>query len=197
MRRVVIVSSHARPMLRSMELMIRCRLPDAPGSLARLAGALGEVGADIQAVEVVEVRDGAALDDLVVIVEGAEHARRALDALRALDGVEVVRSGPSRGDPADAITRAAVSLEALLTGSVEADEGIATLVGGILRADRAEVVDEPPSDRADRLVLPCATGWLVLRRDHDFTDTERQRAVALARTASWAAVAASPARDAG
>ncbi|GEM_PF-2927306 len=175
-----------------MELMIRALLPDAPGSLARLAGALGEAGADIQAVEVIEVIDGRALDDLVVAVGGAEHARRVLAALADLPDVEVVRSGPSRGDPADAITRVAVGLEALLTGSSAAEDGIATLVGGILRADRAEIVDDPPRERAHRLVLPCPEGWLVLQRDHDFTDTERQRALALTRTASWAAVAADP-----
>ncbi|WP_300599205.1 ACT domain-containing protein, partial [uncultured Nocardioides sp.] len=36
--------------------MLRVELPDVPGSLGRLAGAIGEAGGDIEAIEIVEKR---------------------------------------------------------------------------------------------------------------------------------------------
>ncbi|HEY3004627.1 MAG TPA: ACT domain-containing protein, partial [Kribbellaceae bacterium] len=48
--------------------LLRLILPDRPGSLGTVASALGEVGADIHAIEIVEHRrdDGTAVDDVVV-----------------------------------------------------------------------------------------------------------------------------------
>ena len=43
--------------------MMRVELPDVPGSLGRVAGAIGEAGGDIDAIEIVEKRDGFAVDD--------------------------------------------------------------------------------------------------------------------------------------
>lgn len=50
-----------------MAFLLRVALPDRPGSLGQLATALGTVGADIEAIEVVERRfDGTAVDDVLV-----------------------------------------------------------------------------------------------------------------------------------
>ncbi len=71
-----------------MSFLLRVRVPDRPGSLGALATALGSVGADILSVDVVERKDGTAVDDLVV-----DLPRRALpDALiTAAEGLEGVR----------------------------------------------------------------------------------------------------------
>ena len=49
-----------------MSYLLRVVLPDRPGSLGALATALGEVGADIVSLDVVERGLGVAVDDLVV-----------------------------------------------------------------------------------------------------------------------------------
>lgn len=167
-----------------MELVVRCSLADQPGSLARLAAAVGEVGVDIEAVEVVDVLDGRAIDDMVVVVDGPERAQQLLDHLGRLDDVEVIHSGPSRGHPGDAVARAAVSLQAILEESVDVESGIQRLVGGLLRADHADIVDDPPSSRSTRLVVALGERWLVLTRSYPFTPTEHHRAEALGRVAA-------------
>jgi len=45
-------------------LLLRVELPNVPGSLGRLASAIGAAGGDIEAIEIVEKRyDGTAVDD--------------------------------------------------------------------------------------------------------------------------------------
>ncbi|HEV2930725.1 MAG TPA: ACT domain-containing protein, partial [Propionibacteriaceae bacterium] len=46
--------------------MMRVSLPDRPGSLGSVATAMGGVGADINAVEIVEKGDGTVVDDFIV-----------------------------------------------------------------------------------------------------------------------------------
>jgi hypothetical protein len=47
--------------------LMRIALPDRPGSLGSVATAMGGVGADINAVEIVEKRvDGSVVDDFIV-----------------------------------------------------------------------------------------------------------------------------------
>ncbi|KHL17849.1 UNVERIFIED_CONTAM: amino acid-binding protein, partial [Mumia flava] len=50
-----------------MAFLLRIELPDVPGSLGAVASALGEAGADIHAIEIVEHRsDGKAVDDVLL-----------------------------------------------------------------------------------------------------------------------------------
>ena len=45
-----------------MPYLLRVELPDVPGSLGRVASAIGEAGGDIEAIEIVEHRrDGSAV----------------------------------------------------------------------------------------------------------------------------------------
>lgn len=163
-----------------MEVMLRCRVPDRPGALATLAGVVGECGGDIQAVEVLETGDHA-LDDLVVVVEEAAQLQAMLDRIRALEGYTVVHAGPSRGHPGDAVTRIAVRLQGLMSGAMTLEHGLAALIGGLLRASRAELlaagVSAEPTDR--RMVLAVDGRVLVVERDYRFADVERERAQAL------------------
>ncbi len=166
-----------------MEVMLRCQLPDRPGALAALAGAVADAGGDIEAVDVVEVSEGHALDDLFVLVGPPGGLRALVERLGSLDEVEVVHVGPSRGHPADAVTRLAMGLEALLNGAMDVEHGLTSLLGGLLHASAArfDAPDEAPDADPHALVLPVDGRVMVVRRDYRFTRTERLRAEAVAR----------------
>jgi len=168
-----------------MEVMLRCRVPDRPGALATLTGAIGESGGDIQAVDVVETADGHAVDDLLVVVDEPAQLQRILDRVRALEGFTVVHAGASRGHPGDAVTRIAVRLEGLMSGAMTLEHGLAALIGGLLRASRAELLPAGGSEEAtdQRLVLAVDDRVLVVERDYRFAAVERERADALLRVA--------------
>lgn len=163
-----------------MEVMLRCELPDRPGALALLAGAVSHAGGDIQAVDVVETAGGRALDDLVVVVEPAA-LQGLVDRLRSTEEIQLVHAGPSRGHPGDAIGRFAISLEALLTGAMTPEGAAIALVGGLLRADGVELASPATAPRQGSKVLLLGFDHrlLVARRAYRFTDTERARAAAI------------------
>lgn len=167
-----------------MELMLRCAVPDRPGALAQLASAISAAGGDIHSVDVVEHDDGRALDDLEIILDD-DRVPTLLEEVTALDEVEVVHAGPSRGRTGDAVTRMSIALGALLDGSAEVRRGMCTLIGGMLRARSAELVAATQAPEADPQVLTLHAGddVLVLRRDYRFTATERERAQALLQVA--------------
>lgn len=167
---------------------MRCQLPDEPGALATLAGTIGELGGDIQAVDVVEHEHGVVLDDLLVLIDG-ERGSALLERLAEMDDVVLVHVAPSRGHPGDAVTRLAVGLEALLTGQAPPEQGLATLVGGQLRAGSAELMPrgQAPEGSSKTLVLDVDERVLVLTREYRFTATERERAAALVRLSLLAA----------
>ncbi|WP_139979439.1 ACT domain-containing protein [Nocardioides litoris] len=74
-----------------MPFLLRVELPDVPGSLGRLASAIGEAGGDIEAIEIVEKRhDGTALDDVMLDVAPGVMPDSIVSACHALDGVRVV-----------------------------------------------------------------------------------------------------------
>lgn len=165
-----------------MEVMLRCELPDRPGALAALAGAVADAGGDIEAVDVVEVSEGRALDDLFALVPPG-GLRALVERLESLDEVEVVHTGPSRGHPADAVTRLAMGLEALLNGAMDVEHGLTSLLGGLLHAAEARfhAPEEAPDADPYVLVLPVGGRVMVVRRDYRFTRTEGLRAEAVAR----------------
>jgi hypothetical protein len=74
-----------------MPYLLRVELPDVPGSLGRVATAIGMAGADIEAIEIVEKRDdGTALDDVLLETEPGTMPDSIVSACNALDGVQVV-----------------------------------------------------------------------------------------------------------
>ena len=172
-----------------MEVILRCEVTDEPGSLAELAGTIGGAGGDIQSVEVVgHGRDGHVLDDLVIVGD-ADTLRTVVQTIDEHPHVRLVHAGPSRGHPGDAVTRMSVGLEALLTGLAGADQGIISLVGGLLHAGSVQLVapGEAPVPQRRRLVLPLDERTLVVERDYPFTDTEHERARSLVRLCATAA----------
>ncbi len=171
-----------------METTLRCSVPDRPGALAAVAGAIADAGGDIAAVDVVETAGGVALDDFVVEV-GEGRLAGLVDGVGAVDGVHVVHVGPSRGVPGDAVARLALGLESLLNGAMALEHAVTTLVGGLLGARSAELVSPDRSPRPGDKVFVAAFDErvLVVRRDYRFTDAERARAAAILRACIEAA----------
>ena len=75
-----------------MPFLLRVELPDVPGSLGRVASAIGEAGGDIEAIEIVEKRheQGTAVDDVLLEVAPGVMPDSIVSACTALDGVRVV-----------------------------------------------------------------------------------------------------------
>lgn len=74
-----------------MPFLLRVALPDVPGSLGRVATAIGEAGGDIEAIEIVEHRsDGVAVDDVLLETSPGTMPDSLVSACNALEGVEVL-----------------------------------------------------------------------------------------------------------
>jgi hypothetical protein len=74
-----------------MPFLLRVELPDVPGSLGRLATAIGEAGGDIEAIEIIEKRhDGVAVDDVLLETVPGALPDSIVSACTALDGVKVL-----------------------------------------------------------------------------------------------------------
>ena len=73
-----------------MPYLMRVELPDVPGSLGRVAGAIGEAGGDIEAIEIVEKRDGFAVDDVLLEMAPGTMPDSVVSACSVLDGVSVL-----------------------------------------------------------------------------------------------------------
>lgn len=70
---------------------MRVELPDIPGSLGRVATAIGAGGGDIEAIEIVEHRtDGTAVDDVLLEMAPGAMPDSVVSACNALDGVRVI-----------------------------------------------------------------------------------------------------------
>ncbi len=73
-----------------MPYLLRVELPDVPGSLGRVATAIGEAGGDIGAIEIVEKHDGFAVDDVLLDIANGTMPDSIVSACGTLDGVSVL-----------------------------------------------------------------------------------------------------------
>jgi hypothetical protein len=72
-------------------LLLRVEIPDVPGSLGRVASAIGGAGGDIEAIEIVEKGyDGTAVDDVLLETVNGAMPDSIVSACNALDGVKVL-----------------------------------------------------------------------------------------------------------
>src|SRR6478672_8658157 len=70
--------------------LMRVALPDRPGSLGAVASAMGSVGGDINAVEIVEKgSDGVVVDDFIVDLPPGRLPETIITACHRLEGVRV------------------------------------------------------------------------------------------------------------
>ena len=121
--------------------LLRLILPDRPGSLGRIAGALGEVGADIHAIEIVEHRrgDGTAVDDVVVDLPSGVLPDRLVSACNTVPDVEVIwfsRYGAGGGLHMDL-----EAVEQMTAAPAEAIEVLVEQAPAVLHADWAALLD--------------------------------------------------------
>jgi hypothetical protein len=73
-----------------MSYLLRVELPDVPGSLGRLASAIGTAGGNIDAIEIVERRDGMAVDDVFLAANAGVMPDSIVSACTSLEDVQVL-----------------------------------------------------------------------------------------------------------
>lgn len=74
-----------------MPFLLRVELPDVPGSLGRVASAIGEAGGDIEAIEIIEKRgNGTVVDDVLLETAPGAMPDSVVSACNRLDGVQVI-----------------------------------------------------------------------------------------------------------
>ena len=74
-----------------MPFLLRLELPDVPGSLGRVASAIGEAGADIEAIQVVQkTASGRVIDDVLLELPPGKMPDSVVSACSVLDGVRVL-----------------------------------------------------------------------------------------------------------
>ena len=74
----------------SFSATVRVRLDDHPGSFARLAAAIAEAGGSLGAIDLVRVERGTKIRDVAVLAADASQLDRIVDAMRNVDGADVV-----------------------------------------------------------------------------------------------------------
>jgi malate dehydrogenase (oxaloacetate-decarboxylating) len=73
----------------SFSATLRVHLEDRPGMFARLAGAIGEAGGNLGAIDLVRVERGTKVRDVTVLAADEEHIGRIVEAVRAVPGITV------------------------------------------------------------------------------------------------------------
>jgi malate dehydrogenase (oxaloacetate-decarboxylating) len=75
----------------SFAFTARCRLLDEPGTLGRLTSLIGNLGGNIDAIDLVRKEDGAITRDLTILAASVDHVQELLDAIGELHGVDLVK----------------------------------------------------------------------------------------------------------
>lgn len=121
-----------------MSYVLRVVLPDKPGSLGAVASALGRVGADILAMDIVERSYDTAVDDIVVELPSGKQPDVLITAAETVLGVRVesVRPDPGVADR----HREWELVEAIAAQPGKAIETLARMLPKVLRAGWAIVV---------------------------------------------------------
>ena len=79
--------SHHSP---GYSLTIRLRYPDRPGALGRITTTIGEANGLIGAIDVVDSQESYIVRDITIDATNVAHGEQVVEALKALDGVEVL-----------------------------------------------------------------------------------------------------------
>lgn len=136
-----------------MSHLLRLVLPDRPGALGAVATALGEAGADILSVDVIERSHGHAVDDLVLELPVGKLADSLITAAGSVPGVRVESIRPYAGtmDPHR-------ELEVLDRLAAQPENSLQVLTDGVTRIFRAgwSVVLQAPRDGVASVVAASA-----------------------------------------
>jgi hypothetical protein len=119
--------------------LMRVSLPDRPGSLGRVASAMGSVGADINAVEIVEKGEGTVVDDFIVDLPPNQMPETIVTACQNLSGVRV--EWISRYPEGGGLQSDLEALERMTADPAHAAETLVTLCPVVFRSHFATLVE--------------------------------------------------------
>ena len=146
-----------------MSYLLRLVLPDRPGMLGAVATALGQVGADIVSLDVVERGPDGAVDDLLVQLPSGGLADVLITSAQSVPGVIVESLRPYVG--AEDLHRDLDLVDELAAAPEQAVSLLCQLTPGVFRASWATVIGSagvryasPGAPDMDGLHLP----WLPL-----------------------------------
>ena len=74
----------------SFAFTARCRIVNRPGMLGQLTSAIGSVGGDIRALDIVRVDGSGIVRDITVLAADADHAQKLIERMSSVPGVEVL-----------------------------------------------------------------------------------------------------------
>jgi malate dehydrogenase (oxaloacetate-decarboxylating) len=74
----------------SFAFTARCRIVNRPGMLGQLTSAIGSVGGDIRALDIVRVEGNGIVRDITVLAADADHAQKLIQRMSTIPGVEVI-----------------------------------------------------------------------------------------------------------
>lgn len=143
--------------------LLRVELPDRPGALGAVASRIGAVHGDLVAVEVVEHRDGKAVDEFVVELADGDHLSLLLSEVAEVDGVALQDVRPVSGRRHDrrleAYTTALIILKERTPHGVLG--ALASRVCAELDATWSAVLDVEGASVIATQGRPPATQWLA------------------------------------
>ena len=146
-----------------MPFLLRVELPDVPGSLGRLAGAIGEAGGDIEALEIVEKRhDGIEVAEVLLELPPTAMPDTIVSACNQLPGVHVVWI--SRYGAGGNLFLDLEAVEDLTANPTEALDRLVDLLPVTFRADWAARVHRADGQRYSTEAAPSDLPFLELVR---------------------------------
>jgi malate dehydrogenase (oxaloacetate-decarboxylating) len=74
----------------SYSVTLRVKILNKPGMLGELTTAIGRMGGDIGAIDIVNVNSSSMVRDITVSAASSEHAKEIVEAVKLLEGIEVV-----------------------------------------------------------------------------------------------------------
>ncbi len=119
--------------------LMRISLTDVPGKLGSVASAMGEFGADILSVEIVEKRSGRAIDDFVVTLPPERMPDGLVSICQKIDGVAV--DWVSRYPEGGGLQSDLEALERMTADPAYAAETLVSLSPEVFRSGWALLID--------------------------------------------------------
>jgi hypothetical protein len=162
----------------ALSFLIRVQLPDIPGTLGKVATALGNIGADILSVDVVERTSGTAVDDLVVELPSDRMPDVLITAAESIPGVEVDAVRPYAG-----VLDTHRELELVEEVAEDPRSGLAVFTQGVPKIIRAGWAVTLSSD--GKGVTRLAASAAAPEADVDMPWLPLQRATVLDAEADW------------
>ena len=151
--------------------LLRVSLPDVPGSLGRVASAIGQAGGDIEAIEIVEkLGTGTAVDDVLLEMAPGAMPDSIVSACNALEDVEVLWI--SRYAAGGNLFLDLEVVEELTAHPAEALDRVIDLLPITFRVDWAVRVGPDGTIRRSTEAAPAEVTWVDLARPSRLPDDD-------------------------